>query len=61
MTDEHIHHEDHGNSMGFVMGIILLVVALFLFVYYLLPSIRGTGGTLGTPGGGGINFTLPGR
>lgn len=44
MTDEHeMHQEHHDSSMGFVMGIILLIVALFLFAYYLLPAMRGTG------------------
>lgn len=43
-------HSDSGNSMGFVMGVILLIVALFLFAYYLLPVMRGT-----------QNFSIPSR
>jgi len=45
-----IHHDDSGSSMGFVMGIILLIVALFLFVYYLLPAVRG-----------GTQFSIPSK
>lgn len=44
MADIHehdIHHDHEGNSMGFLMGVILLIVALFLFVYYLIPVMRG--------------------
>ncbi len=55
MAEEVIHehdiHHDEGSSLGFVMGIFLLIVALFLFVYYLLPTIRG----------GGTQFSIPGR
>ena len=47
MAEEHAHHEhtDSGNSMGFIMGVILLIVALFLFVYYLLPAVQNREGT----------------
>lgn len=45
MADEHDVHHHEGNSMGFVMGIIFLIVALFLFVYYLLPAVQNSKGT----------------
>lgn len=49
--DEHdIRHKHQGDSMGFVMGIILLVVTLFLFLYYLLPAVRGSSMQLQIPG-----------
>lgn len=56
---EVIHEHDHsdgGNSMGFVMGIILLIVALFLFVYYLLPAARGTQPQFSIPGKIDVNL-----
>jgi hypothetical protein len=31
-----------GNGMGFLLGIIVLAVIIFLFFYYGLPAIRGT-------------------
>lgn len=50
MADTHEHiHESGGNSMAFIMGIILLVVAFFLFVYYLLPAVRGGGTQTSVP------------
>lgn len=47
MADVHEHdtHSHGDNSLAFVLGIVLLIVAFFLFVYYLLPGVRGTGGT----------------
>lgn len=55
MAEEHEVHHHEGNSMGFIMGIILLVVALFLFVYYLLPGIRGGGTTFNIPSTPSVN------
>ncbi|HKC14359.1 MAG TPA: hypothetical protein VKC89_00110 [Patescibacteria group bacterium] len=53
-------HSDGGNSMGFVMGVILLIVALFLFAYYLLPAIRNSGGTsFNVPGKIDVNVNQP--
>ncbi|HZQ29577.1 MAG TPA: hypothetical protein VFA93_00675 [Patescibacteria group bacterium] len=53
---EHHVHEDGGNSFGFIMGIFLLIVVLFLFVYYLLPVLRGTGTQINIPGRIDVNL-----
>jgi hypothetical protein len=40
----HVVHEHHdgesGNGAGFLLGVILLLVVAFLFLYYGLPAIR---------------------
>lgn len=52
---EVVHHEGNGgNSIGFVMGIILLIAAIFLIAYFLLPALRGGGGYM--PSGPGVNL-----
>ena len=33
-------NDNGGNGMGFLMGIILLILAIFLFLYYGLPAMR---------------------
>jgi flagellar biogenesis protein FliO len=60
MADVHEHdaHSHGDNSLAFVLGIVLLVVAFFLFVYYLLPGIRGGGGTQ-VPGRVDVNLNQP--
>ncbi len=53
MADIHehdIHHEHSGNYMGFLLGILLLVIVLFMFAYYFLPLIRS-----------GTQINIPGR
>lgn len=40
--------DNPGNGMGFLLGVILLVLVLFLFFWYGLPAIRGMMGS-GTP------------
>lgn len=42
MAEEtHVHTDGGGqNGMGFLLGIIVLVVFVFLFMYYVLPIIR---------------------
>lgn len=45
MADTQVIHE-HGSSdsgMSFIVGAILIVVALLLFVFYGLPYLRNTG------------------
>lgn len=37
----HEHHDtDRGNGAGFILGVLLLLVLAFLFLYYGLPAIR---------------------
>lgn len=61
MADVHEHdaHSHGDNSMTFVLGIILLVVAFFLLVYYLLPGIRGGGTQFNVPGRVDVNLNQP--
>lgn len=42
---EHHHHTDEGSGMGFLLGIVLLAVILFLFFYYGLPFLRNSTAT----------------
>lgn len=39
-VDEVHHHTDSGSSMGWVIGLILLIVVLWLLFTYGLPAIR---------------------
>jgi hypothetical protein len=53
MATEVIHEQSSstsGSGMGFLMGIILLIVLAFLLFYYGLPALRGGAGS-----GGGVN------
>lgn len=34
--------ESSGNGMGFLLGVILLIVFVFLLIYYGLPAIRNS-------------------
>ena len=42
---EHIHDSGGNNGSGFLVGIILLVVVLYLLFYYGLPALRGAAST----------------
>lgn len=42
------------NGMGFLVGIIVLIVFAFLFFYYGLPYLRSAMGS-----GGGPNINIP--
>lgn len=55
MTEIVHHEEDSGNSLGVVMGIVLLIVAIFLLVYFLAPAIRGGGTSVNMPSGPSVN------
>ena len=39
---EHIHEGTTDSGMGFLMGIILLMLFIFMLFYYGLPVIRNT-------------------
>jgi len=49
MVEEHVHvtETSGGNSMGFLLGIILLIVFFLALFYYGLPYLRGNSGTTG--------------
>lgn len=40
---------DSGSGIGFLMGVILLIVVGFLIVYYGIPALNRTGGTQQAP------------
>jgi hypothetical protein len=49
-TVEHIHEGSGSDSgMGFLMGIILLMIFLFLMFYYGLPVLRNSMGAAQAP------------
>jgi len=41
-TTEPVVHEHSGNGMGFLMGVILLLIVGFLLFFYGLPLLRNT-------------------
>jgi hypothetical protein len=43
------------NGMGFLLGIIVLIIFLALFFVYALPYLRGLGGF----GSGGVQVNIP--
>lgn len=40
-TQDVVHHTTDSSGTNFLLGVILLIVALFLFFYYGLPMIQG--------------------
>lgn len=52
MNDVQHSHDHSTGGMGFLLGIILLVLFLYLLFVYGLPALRGGGG-------GGTNITVP--
>jgi hypothetical protein len=40
---EHIHHDSGNNGNGFLLGIIVLAVVIFLLFYYGIPALRSVG------------------
>lgn len=54
---------DDGATMGFLMGIILLAVVLFLFFVYGLPFMRQASNTpqINVPGKFDVNINQPGK
>ena len=36
---------DSGNGLGFLMGVVLLIIFVVLLVYYGIPAIRGAAGS----------------
>lgn len=53
---EHEIHHEHNSNMGFLMGIVLLIIALFIIAFYLLPFLRGAGTQINIPGKIDINL-----
>lgn len=47
--------DNAGNGMGFLVGVILLLIVLFLFFWYGLPAIRSMSGS-GSP-----QINVPGK
>jgi hypothetical protein len=44
------------NGIGFLLGAMLLILAAFMFLYYMIPALRSATSGLG---GGGVNLTVP--
>lgn len=42
MAVEHVHTQDSTGGMGFLLGVIALIVFFFLFIYYGLPLMRNS-------------------
>lgn len=40
-TQDVVHHTSDSSGTNFLLGVIFLIVALFLFFYYGLPMIQG--------------------
>jgi hypothetical protein len=56
---DHVHNNS-GSGMGFLLGIILLLVVLFLIFYYGLPYLgRATNPQVNVPGTIDVNVNQP--
>jgi hypothetical protein len=58
---EHQTTTDSGSGMGFLLGVIMLIVFAFLLFYYGLPALRSasSGPTVNVPGKIDVNVNQP--